>query len=75
MNKLIALPALLALSACSLFDSKDEEIIFDTTLGPDTKGQVASLPSTLKGDADNARYSSQDKKGKGMESEDGTGQD
>jgi len=75
MKKLIALPALLVLSACSIFGSDDKEIIFDTALGPDTKDQVASLPSTLKGDADNARYSSQDKKGKGMESEDGSGQD
>jgi len=75
MKKLIALTAVLLLSACSLFGSNDKEIIFDTALGPNTKGLVADLPSTLKGDADHARYSSLDKKGKGMESEDGTGQD
>lgn len=78
MKKLFAIAALMSasqlLSACSIFESKGDEIIFDTTLGPATESQVASLPNTLKGDSDNARYSSEALKGDGMESLDGTGE-
>ncbi|WP_231727329.1 hypothetical protein [Kordiimonas lipolytica] len=69
MKKLIPAVALFALAACS---SDGDEIVFDTTLGPRTEAQVESLPSNLKGDSDNARYSSEDLKGAGMESTDGT---
>ncbi len=74
MKNLIALIALLMLSACSIFSSKGDEIIFDTVLGPETKDQIKPLPATLEGDSDHAVYTSTQKKGKGMESEDGTGQ-
>ncbi len=72
MNRitLIAAPALLLLSACS---SSGDEIVFDTTLGPQTKLQVETLPSTLEGDTDNARYSTENLRGRSMESEDGSG--
>ena len=76
MKKLIAVAALLSasqlLGACSIFESKGDEIIFDKTLGPSTEGQVASLPNTLQGDRENARYSTETLKGEGMESLDGT---
>lgn len=69
--KKIILPAaiLMSLSACS---SDGDEIIFDTRLGPETSSQIQALPSGLQGDSENARYSRTDKKGTGMESDDGT---
>ncbi|WP_262690984.1 hypothetical protein [Kordiimonas aestuarii] len=72
MKKLFAIAALMSLSACSIFESKGDEIIFDKTLGPATETQVANLPNNLKGDKDNARYSGEALKGEGMESRDGT---
>ena len=75
MKKLIALSALLLLPACSMFEKDGDEIVFDTVLGPETKDQVATLPSTLDGDGGNARYTITEKKGKGMESTDGSGQE
>lgn len=69
MKKLIPAVALLALAACS---DKGDEIVFDTTLGPRTEDQVKTLPGTLKGDSENARYSNENLKGAGMESSDGT---
>ena len=76
MKKLFAIAALMTLpqllGACSIFEGKGDEIIFDKTLGPATESQAASLPNTLKGDRDNARYSSETLKGEGMESADGT---
>jgi len=71
MKKLIITAATLALTACS---SNGDEIIFDTRLGPKTAEQIQALPSGLKGDTNNARYSSEEKKGAGMESADGTKQ-
>ncbi|GHF23059.1 hypothetical protein GCM10017044_16840 [Kordiimonas sediminis] len=70
MNKILALSLLLGLAACG---DKADEIIFDTRLGPETKSQIAPLPSGLVGDKDNARHMSQEKKGKNLESTDGTG--
>jgi len=69
---LILAPTLLLIAGCG---SSGDEIVFDTTLGPETKNQIENLPRTLHGDTDNARYSSEDLKGKGMESKDGTGRD
>jgi len=73
MKKIIALTAILLLPACSIFGGKDDEIVFDTVLGPETENQIEPLPSTLEGDTANARHMTVEKKGKGMESEDGTG--
>ncbi len=67
---LVLLPAMFLLAGCS---SSGDEIVFDTTLGPETDDQIEGLPTTLHGDTDNARYSGEDLKGKGMESKDGTG--
>jgi len=67
---MVLAPSLLLLAACS---SSGDEIVFDTTLGPETEDQIEGLPSTLHGDTDNARYSGEDLKGKGMESKDGSG--
>jgi hypothetical protein len=72
MKKLIALSALLFLPACSIFESKGEEIRFDTVLGPETEQQLKGLPSTLEGDSENARHTPTERKGAQMESEDGT---
>ena len=73
MKTLMILTALISLSSCSIFESDGDEIVFDTTLGPRTEAQIKSLPSTLEGDTGNARYSNEPLKGKGMESEGGTG--
>ena len=62
---LLLAPSVLLLTACS---SSGDEIVFDTTLGPETDDQIEGLPGTLHGDTDNARYSNEDLKGKGMES-------
>lgn len=72
MNRpaLLVAPALLLLSACGGGD----EIIFDTTLGPETERQIEALPQTLEGDKGNARYSTENLRGAGMESDDGSGQ-
>ena len=67
---LFAAPALLLLAACG---GGGDEIIFDTTLGPQTKVQIETLPETLEGDTNNARYSTENLRGKSMESEDGSG--
>ncbi len=70
MKKMIFPAALLAsLAACS---SDGDEIVFDTRLGPETGAQIQALPSGLQGDSENARYSTTEKKGEGMESDDGT---
>ncbi len=69
MKKMILPAVLLSLAACS---SDGDEIIFDTRLGPETNSQIQSLPSGLQGDSENARYSRTEKKGAGMESDDGT---
>ena len=66
----IAVPAMLLLTACG---GGGDEIVFDTTLGPQTKLQIETLPGTLEGDTDNARYSTEDLRGRSMESEDGSG--
>ncbi len=60
----------LSLSACG---SSGDAVVFDTVLGPETERQIETLPSTLEGDAENARYSSENLKGRGMESSDGSG--
>lgn len=71
MKKMILPAALLvSLAACS---SDGDEIVFNTRLGPETSSQIQSLPSGLQGDSENARYSRTEKKGAGMESDDGTG--
>jgi len=75
MKKLIALSAIILLPACSMFEKDGDEIVFDTVLGPETDQQIATLPSSLEGDSGNARYTVTEKKGKGMESADGTGQE
>jgi len=67
---LVLAPCLLLLAGCG---SSGDEIVFDTTLGPETDNQIEGLPTTLHGDTDNARYSSEELKGKGMESKDGSG--
>ena len=72
MTKLIAFSAVLLLSACSIFKSKEDEVVFDTVLGPETEDHIKALPSTLEGDTANAQYTSTPKKGDDMESEDGT---
>ncbi|WP_417452131.1 hypothetical protein [Kordiimonas sp.] len=72
MKKPFVIAALMSLSACSIFESKGDEIIFDTTLGPATETQAETLPNNLKGDKENARYSNETLKGDGMESRDGT---
>ncbi len=66
---LVALPTFLFLAGCG---SSGDEIIFDTTLGPETERQIETLPDTLQGDSGNARYSSENLRGKSMESEDGS---
>lgn len=66
---LFAAPTLFLLAACG---GGGDEIVFDTTLGPQTKVQIETLPDTLKGDADNARYSTENLRGESMESEDGS---
>lgn len=63
-------PSMLLLTACG---SSGDEIVFDTVLGPETEDQIEGLPTTLHGDTDNARYSGENLKGKGMESKDGSG--
>ena len=76
MKKLFTIAALMSLpaflSACSIFESKGDEIIFDKTLGPATETQAKNLPNSLKGDKENARYSNEALKGDNMESRDGT---
>lgn len=61
--------ATLLLSACG---SSGDEIVFDTTLGPETESQIEDLPGTLEGDSSNANYSTENLKGKSMESDDGS---
>ena len=60
-----------SLGACSIFEGGGDEIIFDTTLGPRTETQLKSLPSTLVGDDASANHTPV-RKGKGMESSDGS---
>ncbi len=72
MKKLLALTALFSLSACSLFESKGDEIIFNTALGPDTEAQIKTLPATLEGDVENKNHLGTERKGPSLESEDGT---
>ncbi len=73
MKKIFLAPAFLALGACSIFGGGDsEEIIFDTTLGPETKLQIADLDEGLAGDSANARYLPEERKGNNLESEDGS---
>ncbi len=67
---LVLIPSLFLLAGCG---GSGDEIVFDTTLGPETKNQIKGLPATLGGDTDNARYSDEELKGKGMESKDGKG--
>lgn len=76
MKKIMLAPLFLALGACSIFDGGDggKEIIFDTTLGPATKQQIRDLDKGLSGDSANARYLSEERKGKNLESEDGSTQ-
>lgn len=62
---------LLTLSACG---GSGDTIVFDTVLGPETEQQIEALPSTLAGDKDRANYSSENLKGRNMESRDGSGQ-
>lgn len=62
-------PSIFLLAACG---SSGDEIVFDTVLGPETEYQIEGLPGTLHGDTDNARYSGENLKGKGMESKDGS---
>lgn len=64
--------AMVLLSACG---GSGDEIVFDTVLGPETEKQIEILPANLQGDAENARYSSENLRGRSMESEDGSGQD
>ncbi|MFC3053022.1 hypothetical protein [Kordiimonas pumila] len=66
MKKLLLAIVVLNLSACSIFKGKGDTIVFDTVLGPETKAQVKTLPSNLKGDSENARYSSEKKVGHNM---------
>lgn len=77
MNKrisfVLAISAAFSVSACSIFESKDTGIVFDTVLGPETELQIAELPATLEGDKANAAYSSENLKGAKMESSDGSG--
>lgn len=68
---LVLVPSMFMLAACG---KSGDTIIFDTVLGPETKDQIEGLPTTLHGDTENARYSSEDLRGKGMESKDGTGE-
>jgi len=66
MKKLILVALALNVSACSIFKGKGDGIVFDTVLGPETKSQIKSLPSTLEGDSDHANYSSEEKVGNNM---------
>lgn len=70
-RKLLLVLAALQLAACG---GSGDEVVFDTVLGPETEKQIEVLPSTLEGDAANARYSSENLKGRSMESSDGSGQ-
>lgn len=49
-KKIAVFIPLLALSACSVFEGKGDEIIFDKTLGPKTQAQIKPLPKDLRGD-------------------------
>ena len=69
-RKVLLVLAALPLVACG---GGGDEVVFDTVLGPETERQIEALPSTLEGDAENARYSSEDLKGRSMESTDGSG--
>lgn len=66
---IMAFPALFLLAGCG---GSGDAIVFDTTLGPETKMQIETLPATLEGDTANARYSTENLKGQRMESEDGS---
>lgn len=68
--KFAILPMSFLLAACG---GSGDEVVFDTTLGPETERQIEALPSTLEGDSANARYSSEQLKGANMESSDGSG--
>jgi hypothetical protein len=72
MKKIFLAPAFLALGACGIFSSDNEEIIFDTTLGPETKLQIADLDEGLASDSANARYLPEERRGNNLESEDGS---
>ena len=74
MKKLMLAPLFLVLGACSIFSGSDggKEIIFDTTLGPATKQQIKGLDQGLGGDSANAQYLNEERKGKNLESEDGS---
>ncbi len=72
MKRFLPLAVLLALPACSIFEGDGDEIVFDTALGPRTESQIETLPGTLEGDHDSARYSSEPLKGENMESVDGS---
>lgn len=66
---LVLVPSMFLLAGCG---GSGDEIVFDTILGPETEDQIEGLPATLHGDTENARYSGEALKGKGMESKDGT---
>ncbi len=72
MKKIAAILALTTVSACSIFESKGDEIVFDTALGPTTETQIQNLPAGLEGDTENSNHLGIERKGPSLESADGT---
>ncbi|WP_308909335.1 hypothetical protein [Pseudokordiimonas caeni] len=72
MKYLLIAPALFMLAGCGIFDSKGDEIVFDTRLGPQTEAQAKSLPGDLRGDTDHASHSPSPVVGQNLTSRDGS---
>ncbi|MCJ9429489.1 hypothetical protein [Kordiimonas marina] len=68
MKKLLIVPALLMLGACS----KGDAIVFDDTVGPATHAEIEKLPKNLEGDHANAKYSDAPAVAPDMTTDDGT---
>lgn len=68
MKKLLTIVALMtSVSACSMFESKGDEIIFDKVLGPRTEAQLKKLPGDLRGDQAGQNLSYEELKAKELE--------
>lgn len=62
MGRFLVISSLsLALSACGVFDGQPDEVVFDTTLGPETDIQIRQLPNDLSAPDQKPPYRGQGK--------------